>query len=68
MLNDILRNWRTSGAGIILGLAGLFRIFYPTKSEIIQRIAEAIIVLAGAVIALLAKDANISGTSGNPNP
>jgi hypothetical protein len=68
MWNDICRNWKTSGAGLVLALAGLFRIFWPEQSETIQRVSEAVIVIAGTAIALFAKDGNLSGTAVNPRP
>jgi uncharacterized membrane protein HdeD (DUF308 family) len=68
MWDNIIRNWQTSGSGIIAAVAGLIAVFYPDKTAFINQVAAGVALLAGLVFSLLAKDGNKSGTAANPNP
>ncbi len=68
MWENILRNWQTSGSGLIAALAGFVAIFYPDKTAFINQVAAGISLLFGAIFALVSKDGNKSGTATNPNP
>ena len=66
MWENILKNWKSSGAGVIAAIAGLVAILYPDQSETINRIAAAISVLSLAVLGLVGKDNDVTGTAANP--
>lgn len=68
MWNNIIRNWKTSGAAAVMAAAGIFVVFFPTQSDVINKVAQGIVLLAGAIIGLCAKDGDRSGTANNPNP
>lgn len=68
MWANILRNWKTSGAAAVMAITGIVVVFFPTKSDVINKVAEGIVILAGAIIGLCAKDGDRSGTAGSPNP
>lgn len=68
MLDNIIRNWQTSGSGLIAAVAGLVAIFYPDKTAVINQVAAGVAVLFGFLFSLFAKDGNKSGTAANPNP
>lgn len=66
MWENIIRNWQTSGSGLITAVAALVAIFYPDKTAVINQIASGVAVLFGAIFALAAKDGNKSGTADSP--
>ena len=68
MWGNIIRNWQTSGSGVITAIAALVAVLYPDKTAIINQVATGIAILFGAIFALVAKDGNKSGTATNPNP
>ena len=68
MWDNILRNWQTSGSGLISAVAALVAIFYPDHAGQINQVAAGVAVAFGAIFALVAKDGNKSGTAARPNP
>jgi drug/metabolite transporter (DMT)-like permease len=66
MLENICKSWRTSGAALVAALAGVFLIFMPDQSETIKKIAEAVLLIAGVIVGIFAKDSSITGTALNP--
>jgi hypothetical protein len=63
---NIIRNWSTSGIGLITAAAAMFAIFYPDQSGFINQVASGVAVLFGAIFALIAKSASVTGTAANP--
>lgn len=68
MLENIRRNWKSSGSAVIAALAGLVAIFYPDKTQVINQVAAGIALLFGAILGLVGKDGDKSGTAARPNP
>lgn len=68
MLADILRNWKTSVAAVIIAIGVLLKVIWPTRGELIDRAADVMIALGPILGLLAAKDANLSGTATKPNP
>lgn len=68
MFNEITRNWKTSGSAVIAAVAGLIAIFYPDKTAFINQVAGAVSMLALAILGLVGKDSDKSGTAAHPNP
>jgi uncharacterized membrane protein HdeD (DUF308 family) len=68
MWNDIVRNWKTSGSAVISAAAGLVALFYPDKSSLINQVAGGISLLFLAILGLVGKDGDKSGTAVAPNP
>ena len=64
--NDVLLNWKTTGAGLVIAIAAFFRIFYPSQEAYINQLTEAIIALGAVVAAILAKDNDKTGTTAKP--
>jgi peptidoglycan/LPS O-acetylase OafA/YrhL len=67
-MDNILRNWKTSGAALVGAVVAILVIFFPSQTEAINQVGQAVVVLCGALIGLFSKDSDKSGTSGNPNP
>jgi uncharacterized membrane protein HdeD (DUF308 family) len=68
MWDNIVRNWQTSGSGVLAAVGGIVAVFYPDKTQYINQIAAGLALLFGAIFALVAKDGGKSGTAANPNP
>jgi len=68
MWDNIARNWKTSGSAVVAAIAGLFAVLYPDKSGLINQVAAGIALLFGAILGLVGKDGDKSGTATNPNP
>jgi hypothetical protein len=49
-----------------MAVAGIFLIFIPKQSELVNQIAQGIIVLCGVIIGIFAKDSSVTGTALNP--
>jgi hypothetical protein len=63
---NIRTNWKTSGAGLIAAVAGLFAILYPADAVFITQIAASVAAIAFCLFALSAKDNDVTGTAANP--
>ena len=68
MWENILRNWKSSGSAVISAAAGLVALFYPDKSSLINQVAGGISLLFLAILGLVGKDSDKSGTAAAPNP
>jgi hypothetical protein len=68
MWNEIIRNWKTSVAGLIFALGVLLKVMFPAKGEIIDKAADVFLALGPILGLLFAKDGGNSGTAANPNP
>ena len=68
MLEDIRRNWKSSGSAAVAALAGLVAVFYPDKSQVINQVAAGVALLFGAILGLVGKGGDKSGTAARPNP
>ena len=63
---NVKANWETTVPGIITTVAGGVALFYPDKTDFINRVASVVAVLSGLVFVLLTKSANVTGTALNP--
>jgi len=63
---NVVRNWRSSGSGLITVIAGGVAIFYPDHTAKINQVAGFLALFFGAIFALIAKDSSVTGTAANP--
>lgn len=66
MWENIVKNWRTSGAGLLAAVAGMVALIYPENAAHINQIAAGVAILLAAIFALITKDSSVTGTALNP--